>query len=424
MSDDELVTLHVTLQDHGPTRESWGVATVLVREAHGELPQGFHAGVELKAVGDLIGMASAGERLQLRGRFESSNYGQQFRVVEQGSEGMKEPKEACRWLERLDGVGPKIASLMAERFGEQLLEVLSGETEADLTTIRGISEEKALHIRTSFQEIAMSGDLETVRYLDSIKASRYEANKIIAWCKKKRLAPIEVLEGSPFDLMDVKGLGWSRVDTLARRAGCPPAAPARIEAASLVALEGIVQQGSTMAPLYASRGGGLVGEAAGMLGLERDLIEAAVRRLSARGDVVLANDERGRTWVHPTPLLKAERAIYRAAKGSALPSSAPLREARVATHPQHSEGAAHGFQGQQEHGSRVDRNGIGGADRPDQPPRRGPGHGEQPRGERVRPRGGAPLRGGLGASSPAGGQSAGGAPRDPHAFGRLTHFWE
>lgn len=309
--------LTATVQEHRTTRESWGVARVLVVEVlEGQAPAGVSAGCEVAAVGDRMGLAAPGERLELAGNWERTKWGLQLRVVEQVSLGLHGAKDAARWLERLDGVGPVLARELRKRFGEDLPAILSGELEGDLTEVRGISDEKARHIRDSFAELAIAGDLESLQYLDGIKASRWEATQILTWCAKRRQKPREVLEGEPFELMAIRGLGFKRVDRLARNAGCHPEAPARLEAATLHVLDELVQQGSTMAALFAGRGGGLAGATLELLGLEdKQHVAGACRRLAAAGRVVLVQDERDRTQVHPADLLQAERAIYRAARG-------------------------------------------------------------------------------------------------------------
>lgn len=321
--------LLVTLQEHRHAREAWAVATVLVVEVlgdAGDTPAGVFAGVEVDAVGDRLGLAAPGERLELRGRWERSKWGVQLKVADQVSRGIQEAGDAARWLERLDGVGPKLARALHQHFGDRLPAILAGTEEADLTDVHGIGEETAAHIVASYAELAISGDLESLRYLDEIKATRWEASKIVQWCAKRRRRPVEVLQGAPFDIMGVKGLGFKKVDRLARAAGCAATAPARIEAATVHQLDEITKRGSTMARLSGGRGGGLVAEVLDLLGLgERQLVRDAVQRLATGGRVIVAKGDDGKTWVHPAPLLKAERLIHRAATGKPLGGPKPTK---------------------------------------------------------------------------------------------------
>lgn len=310
-------TIVATLQDHRHVRGTWAVATLELAELEpqGAAPPGVVPGAEVDAVGDRLGLAAAGERLELAGRWDQTRYGTQFRVEEQRSLGLRHPRDARRWLERLDGVGPKLANALWEQFGERLPAILSGDEDQDLTQVPGVGEEVARHIRESFLELKIGGDLESIQYLDSIGATRWEASQILAWCAKRRRKPQEVLEGRPYDLMEVKGLGFKRVDRLARAAGCPALAPARVEAAALHCLGEIVQQGSTMVRLASGRAhlAKLVGEL--LATDDQELVQAGIERLAARGRVVLT--WRGPVcWVQPAELLRAERAIYRAATGA------------------------------------------------------------------------------------------------------------
>jgi len=150
------IKLVATLKDHRHVRESWAVGTVLVVEVlAGDPPDRlghFGAGEELAVVGDRLGLAAVGERLELHGDWERSKFGVQLKVSEQISRGIREPADACRWLERLDGVGPKTARALARHFGDHLPAILAGEEEADLTEVRGIGDDTARHIFDSFAE--------------------------------------------------------------------------------------------------------------------------------------------------------------------------------------------------------------------------------------------------------------------------------
>lgn len=321
----ESLTLRGTLQEHRSVRESWGVARFLVLEVDGDsaaCPSSFAPGNEADVVGDRIGLASAGERLELRGEVDDHpRFGLRFKVTEQRSQGIQSPHEASRWLERLDGVGPVKARALVSRFGADLVDILRGDKPGDLSEVHGVSEAAAKHILESFHALELSGDLESVRYLDGIGCSRWEANKVLEFCARQRppVKPRQVLEGRPYSLTDQKGLGFAKVDKLARAAGCSPHAPARVEAGVMHQLDEIVQGGSTMVIL-----GRLAREAGEkVLNLPQEAVVDGVTRLAASGKVVLAADERGKTWVHPAWLLRCEREIYRAASWKPMPKRAP-----------------------------------------------------------------------------------------------------
>lgn len=313
--------LRGTLEGHDRTRESWATGELSIDEVEGA-DSVLVAGQLVTLVGDRLGLVAAGERLEVEGDLERhARWGVQFRIERQVSLGIKDAGEAFRFLERLDGVGPKLARVLGDALGNDLVGVLSGEIERDLTAIDGIGPERARLILESFQAIGRSGDLEQLQYLDSLKCSRWMSNQILAYSRRRKTTPRELLASTPYDLLDVKGLGWAKVDHLARLSGTPAEAPARLEAGAMVVLDDQVDKGSTMIRL-----GHLMRASVEALGVEGELVEAAIRRCAASGRVILSREGESETvWVLPKALYRAERAIYKAAT-SAEPES-PLSEA-------------------------------------------------------------------------------------------------
>lgn len=300
-----------TLLDHTRTKpdSSWAVATVEVCEVVGDPCAGLSPGARITAVGARLGLAAPGEGLRLRGAWEASAYGHQLRVEEQEAMGVKSAAQAHRWLERLDGVGPRIAQRLAARFGDGIVEVLStppAEGEPDpLLEVDGIGEAAARTIRESWAEIGASGSLEDLRYLDGLGLTRFEVNVVLDLARKRQVEPRALLAEEPYALMTARGFGFKRADVVALKAGVSRHAPARIDAGTLhVALEAC--DGDTMLP-----SGRLVRVASDALGVEPALVVEAVGRLVAAGRLVLTQEQDGPRWVHPAELVQAERSIYR-----------------------------------------------------------------------------------------------------------------
>lgn len=296
-----------TLEGHDFTREAWAKGELSVDEVEGA-ESAVVAGDLLDVVGDRLGLAAPGERLELEGELEvHPRFGRQLRIARQVSLGIRNAGEATRFLERLDGVGPKLAKALAQELGDDLVAVLSGEVERDLTTIDGIGPERARLILDSFQRVGASGDLEELQYLDGLGCTRWMTSQVLKFAKRRKTTPRELLAEAPYDLLEVKGLGWAKVDHLARVSGTPAEAPARLEAGAIVVLDAEVDKGSTMI-----RFGHLLRAGAEALGVEGELVEAAIRRCAASGRVVLSR-EGDSVWVHPRALYRAERLLYKAA---------------------------------------------------------------------------------------------------------------
>lgn len=307
-----MIELCVTLIDHRRTKpdSSWAVANVEAAEAAGEGQDAIRAGQRLVAVGPRLGLAAPGEGLRLKGELEASPYGRQFKIEEQTALGVRNAQQAHRWLERLDGVGPKLAARLAAHFGERVVEVLAAELQpgdADpLLEVDGIGPTAARTIRESWGELGASGSLEDLRYLDGLGLTRFESNSVLDFARKRKLAPRALLEQEPYSLTAAKGFGFVRTDTVARKAGCHPHAPARIEAGAVYQTEQLCD-GDTMVLL-----GQLVAMASKLLGVESQHVVEAVGRLTASGRLVMTRDEAKATrWVHPPDLVAAERSVFR-----------------------------------------------------------------------------------------------------------------
>lgn len=296
------------LVEHRHTRESWGVARFELSEPCPDLH--LDKGAVVTVVGGRIGLTQAGEALRLTGELESHpRFGERFQVTEQASLGIQSAAQAHRWLERLDGVGPRLAERLGARFGERIMEVLETQpgpgVPDPLLDVEGVGPLTAQTIRESWQGLAASGSPEDLRYLDGLGLTHWETNNTIAFAKLQGRGPRELLEQAPYSLTEVKGFGWKRTDVVALKAGASYQAPARLETAAVYAL-GELCDGDTLVPL-----GRLVAEVAKLTGCEESLCLDAVVACSQRDQLVITQDDARMRWVHPPELVQAERAIWR-----------------------------------------------------------------------------------------------------------------
>lgn len=319
-----MIELDATLTGHKKTKpdSSWAVAELEVGEARlagdealvpgAALPAELRPGSRIAAVGARMGLVAVGEGVRLKGVWGPNPYGSgfQLRVEEQATLGVKTATQAHRWLERLDGVGPTMARRLAERFGDRVVDVLStppapGEPDP-LLTVEGIGDVVAATIRESWTEVGASGDLEDVRYLDSLGLTRFQANTVLDFAKRKeRCKPKELLERKPYALTKAKGFGFLTTDKVAIQAGTPPNAPARIDAAVVHTASELCQADTSVLL------GELVSRAAALVGVQSSLTYESVLRLAESGELVFTDDAQGRKWVHPFELMQAERTILR-----------------------------------------------------------------------------------------------------------------
>lgn len=133
----------------------------------------------------------------------------------------------------IKGIGPKMAADIVARFGVDTLDILEKHPER-LLEIRGITENKLEDIRLSYAESRMLQDLMTL--LSPYKVTPKTALKIY-----QHFGPdsVDILEKNPFELCQVSGFGFRRVDAIVQKNGGDLHDPMRVKGALICSLDEI-----------------------------------------------------------------------------------------------------------------------------------------------------------------------------------------
>lgn len=272
------------------------------------------------AKGPTLGLCQVGEGVRIRAQVERHpQHGEQLAIEHLEALGVTTPRQAERWLERLDGVGPRLAERIADALGPRIVAVLTDAPEPDpLLDVRGITAAKALRIRESFAELGQAGDLEALQYLDGLGLTRYEAAGVIQHAKRRKTTPRDLLERDPYDMIEAKGWGFKRTDAVALRAGASRECPARIDAG----LRAVLAEATEAHTLIGY--GDLLGQARALLALNdpAPIFDGIARRNG--GDWWVLDTPHGRL-VTPDNLLRAERAVCRYVKRAKQHNGSPAR---------------------------------------------------------------------------------------------------
>ena len=131
----------------------------------------------------------------------------------------------------LKGIGEKTADAIVERFGMQTLDVIEHHPEY-LLEIRGITKERLEDIRSGYDESKVMRDLLTI--LAPFKVSPATAMKIY-----QHFGPggVSLIRESPFQLCQVPGFGFKRVDAIVQKSGGDLRDPMRVQGALFYTLE-------------------------------------------------------------------------------------------------------------------------------------------------------------------------------------------
>ena len=170
--------------------------------------------IRFTAVGYEIPRTDAVE-LELDGEWTKGKYGVQLQV-EQWREIVPRTKNGVEgYLASglIKGIGPKTAADIVERFGVDTLDILEHQPER-LLEIRGITESKLEDIKASYAENRMLQGIMTL--LAPFKITPKTALKIYQYFGP---TSVEILEKSPFELCQISGFGFRRVDAIVQKSG-------------------------------------------------------------------------------------------------------------------------------------------------------------------------------------------------------------
>ncbi len=177
--------------------------------------------------------------MELRGVWKKDNYGYQLHVTQcieiipQTLEGI----QAYLSSRLIKGVGKKTASMIVERFGMDALQILENEPDK-LLEIKGITPEKLKEIQYSYGESRCLRDI--MMLLSPYQITPTTATKIYEHFGAKS---VEILKDNPFELCQIPGFGFKRVDDLLQKNGFPSHSPLRIHGALLSILDAARKEG-------------------------------------------------------------------------------------------------------------------------------------------------------------------------------------
>jgi exodeoxyribonuclease V alpha subunit len=234
-------TLHEFTYQH-PGGSGWAVAQVEVDVTAIPpyvLAESSLSGEEdtaLVTVTGIFASAKEGDRLVLEGEWvKHPEHGHQFKVTSWtwDSNEYADPQAMILYLGggSFRHVGLARATQIVERFGAETYTVLDEQPEA-LLQIKGLTRERLDEFIADWR--AQRGERYVMTYLRSVGLTPAYAVRVVAeW----GMATQRRLEANPYDLCDVKGIGFKLADTVARRMGLTARDPRRIAAGLIYALE-------------------------------------------------------------------------------------------------------------------------------------------------------------------------------------------
>ncbi|MDZ4401325.1 ATP-dependent RecD-like DNA helicase [Prosthecobacter sp.] len=263
----------------------------------------------------LIGKAPrvvAGEEFEARGVWEPNrDFGPQFKADELS---LKRP-DSLAGIERylgsglIEGIGPKYAKRMVEKFGPKVFDIIENESKK-LEDVEGVGKKRRIEIRESWMKQKSIHGIMLFLHQHGISSSR--ALRIYKTYGDEAQT---VLKENPYRLaQDIRGIGFKTADDIAYQLGVAEDAPERIKAGILHVLETAAGNGHCCFPEAK-----VVEKAAELLGVEA-LIAPQVEALITSDQI-----ERHGEFLYLPYLRAAEQSIAASVKSlAALPAAYPV----------------------------------------------------------------------------------------------------
>jgi exodeoxyribonuclease V alpha subunit len=202
-----------------------------------------------REVVSLIGKAPrvvAGEQFEAQGKWEqNSEFGRQFKAE---TIRLSRP-DSLVGIERylgsglIDGIGPKYAKRMIEKFGKEVFDIIENFS-VRLQEVEGVGSKRRREIRESWMKQKTVHNIMLFLHEHGISTSR--AQRIFKTYGEEAL---EVLRKNPYRLAaDIQGVGFKTADEIAGQMGVARESPERLRAGLLYALENAAGVGHCCMP--------------------------------------------------------------------------------------------------------------------------------------------------------------------------------
>ncbi len=253
----------------------------------------------LVTVVGVLAQFNEGQQLRLTGKVtEHPRFGRQMEVRLVESEGPKTKDGLVAYLGSglVHGIGPATARKIVDALGDDALAIIDA-TPDRLRDVRGLGSAKASGL---VEALRAQRDVQDVMvFLRSHGLGAALATRIV---KRYGRGAAALIEADPFRLADeVIGVGFKTADQLAQRLGIARDAPSRVRAGAMFTLGEATREGHCFLPADE-----LVQATVGLLDVDPELVEDAVRDLSHDGRVVAEECVGSSARVYPRTLHLAE----------------------------------------------------------------------------------------------------------------------
>lgn len=245
---------------------------------------------------------SVGESVRLAGAWTyHSTFGRQFKVEAYEREMPATAEQLYNYLAAgaVKGIGPRIASKIIEKFGENTFDVLENEPKR-LATIKGISLEKAQKMQESFKK-----QFAVRNVMIALETYGMSPRECIAAYEAFGAGAVERVLKNPFELCDAQtGIGFERAEAIAEALPTPPESDFRVRAGiTHIVRQNLYTNGHTCLPREK-----LLSVASAYLDVSADTVDIQTDTLVQSGALIEQNLN-GRDFIFLASAYRDEKAI-------------------------------------------------------------------------------------------------------------------
>ncbi|MDA8348455.1 MAG: ATP-dependent RecD-like DNA helicase, partial [Pseudomonadota bacterium] len=182
-----------------------------------------------------------GERLTARGRWvRNEKFGRQFKASGITREAPQDGAGLAKYMaSALEGIGPEFAARLVAKFGAALPEIIE-KTPERLREVEGVGKKRVAAIAKAWS--AKAAEAKSLAWLCGIGLSVKQSKVAQQLYGEKARAAIEM---NPYRLADdLSGLGFLKVDVIARKLGIKSDSDERVDAAILYCVQQGIDAGS------------------------------------------------------------------------------------------------------------------------------------------------------------------------------------
>ena len=248
-------------------------------------------------VGNLMS-PTPGEFLEMQGEWASHpKFGEQFKFQRYKATVPASIYGIRKYLGSglIKGIGPEMAKRIINRFGKQTLDVITHHPQR-LVEVEGIGPKRIDMIKSAWDDQKEIRDV--MIFLQSQGVGAGYATRIF---KQYRQASINVVRENPYRLAeDISGIGFATADHIAEKLGFDKNSAFRARAGIIYVLNRLAEEGHVFCPYRL-----LISKSEEILGVERNIIKAAVNHVSAEKKIVIEQFDPG-----PADLRETRKAVY------------------------------------------------------------------------------------------------------------------